>query len=145
MKKKTKGLQKFAIIFCVFVIMSTVTAFAATTTLLTYEGTGIRDKNTISQAKLSKKTTITVKHTTSDVVNIGKLDPNKYSLKVTLLKKGSISWNDTGDSFYVQGKTTKTVSWTKSAGTYKLNFYSKKPTSSGAVWPAFDISGKITK
>lgn len=141
-QKKYNQLRIIISMFLVIVMLSTTTVFAATT-LLSYDGTGIRGKDSVHSFELSKKSTITVKHTTTDIGSIGGKSPSNYSIVVSLLKKNNLFYNSTGDDFTVKGIKSKNATWTKSAGTYKLHFQAKKTTD--GLSPAFDIKGKVVK
>lgn len=141
-QKKCNKLKIIISMFLVIVMLSTTTVFAATT-LLSYDGSGIRSKDSVNSFSLSKKTTITVKHTTTDIKSIGSKSPSNYSIIVSLKKKNNLFYTLTGDDFTVKGITSKNTTWTKSAGTYKLYFHGKKTTD--GLSPAFDIKGKVVK
>ena len=65
MKNPGRKIAPFlATFFCVLLLCTMVT-YAASTTLMTYSGTGIRDKASVKTFTLSSTTTITVHHTTT--------------------------------------------------------------------------------
>lgn len=134
-----------AIVFCLMVVTSTMVF--ATTTLMTYSGTDIRNKASLQNFTLSKQTDITVKHRTVAVKGV---DGYTGTVKLTiyLQKKNSLGlYKNTGDSFYLKGTQpqSKDKTWTKGSGTYRLLFSSYKEDYQGALWPAFDIKGSVIK
>lgn len=141
--KKAFKLQKvIAFLFCIILLASTTVAFAGSTTLMTYEGIGIRSKKSVQNFELTKTTSITIDH--NQTVNAAYQHRKDYcSMTVSLQKKGTIFYSDTGDEFtiYSDGGTIKT--WSKAKGTYRLWFHSAEI--SDGTWPAYDIDGKVTK
>lgn len=129
----------FATFFCALFLCTTL-AFAASTTLMTYNGTGIRDKNSVSNFTLSSRSSFTVRHrTTSFETSV----PVDMSVTISLLRKNGLSYNKTGDSFNVYGASSDSKSWTKDSGTYKLNFHTNGAWQ--GTWAAANISGSVTK
>lgn len=127
----------FSMCFIVLIIFSTV-AFAASSRM-TYSGTGILDKDSVNNFKLSKQTKITVNHKTSGFHNTN--TERTMGVTISLRKKGTFLYSATGDSFSVNGIRSYSKSWTKDAGTYKLHF-----ATYGAyrgITPTADISGSV--
>ncbi len=132
-----------AIVLCITVIFSTSVVFASTTTLMSYSGRGIRDKDSVETFSLSKNTTIHLEHKTTGVQYNGAQPDSKCSLQIALLKKGTFSYAATGDEVYMTGLGAKNTAWTKSSGTYRLHFATK--ALSETWWPGADIEGRIYK
>lgn len=128
---------------CIILLVSTAFAYAATN-LMTYNGTGIRQKSSVNSFTLSKSTAFTVKHSTTGVKYIGNNSPSNYKLIIYLQKKNGLQYSNTGDSFSLKGTGNKSKSWTKGKGTYRLYFQSPYP-GEGKVWAGFDINGKVVK
>ena len=131
------------ILFCIILLASTTVAFAgSTTTLLTYEGFGIRSKKSAQNFELNGETKITVNH--DQTVNAAYLPRESYcSMTVSLQKKGVLVYSDTGDEFTLYGSDATVRTWTKAKGTYRL-WFSSIPLSD-ETWPAYDIKGQVTK
>lgn len=128
--------------FCFAMIFSTSIAFAATT-LLSYSATGVRDMHSANSFTLSSQTKVTLKHNTTGVTYNGTQPNSKAVLTVNLMRKGTVLYAKTGGSFTTTGIKSKTVSWKKSAGTYRLQFTTT--ALSETWWPGVDINGKVTK
>ena len=140
MKNPGRKIAPFlATFFCVLLLCTMVT-YAASTTLMTYNGTGIRDKNSVKTFTLSSTTTITVQHTTTGFEK--NLPVTKY-VEISLLRKGPFMYNKTGDSFCVYGVDSRSKSWTKDSGTYRLNF--RTYGSYQGEWAGANIRGSVTK
>ena len=119
MKNPGRKIAPFlATFFCVLLLCTMVT-YAASTTLMTYSGTGIRDKASVKTFTLSSTTTITVHHTTTGFEK--NLPVTKY-VEISLLRKTGFSFYKTGDSFCVYEANSGSKSWRKDSGTYRLNF-----------------------
>lgn len=127
----------FAIFFC------TSVAFAASTTLMSYNGIGIRDKDSVEKFTLGKSTTIHLEHETTAVEYNGPNEDSACELKVSLMKKNTLSYTETGDEIKTTGIQSKTATWTKAAGTYRLHFATKMKTETW--WPGATINGRIYK
>lgn len=131
-----------AFLFCIILLASTTVAFAGSTTLITYAGSGIRSKKSVQNFELTESTKITVHH--QQEVNPAYLPRENYcSMRVSLQKKGTLFYSDTGDEFTLYGSNSTTKSWTKAKGTYRL-WFSSIPLSD-ETWPAYEIEGKVTK
>lgn len=127
-------------LLCFILLASTFVAFAASTELLSYNGTGIRSKASVQNFKLTKETTITINH--NQTVNPAYQMREPYcSMKVSLQKKGTIFYSDTGDSVTTYGSGGFKRSYTKSSGTYRLYFASIPLADE--TWPAYDINGTV--
>lgn len=139
--KKNYFLAKITtFLLCFILLASTVVAFAASTELLSYNGKGIRSKASVNNFKLTKETTITIDH--NQTVNPAYQMRESYcSMEVSLQKKGTIFYSNTGDSVTTYGSGGFTRSYTKSAGTYRL-YFSSIPLAD-ETWPAYDINGTI--
>lgn len=129
-------------IVCLMVFFSTTFAFAATN-LMTYNGRGIRDKDSVETFVLSQSTTITLEHSTTGVTDNGTQPNEKCQLLVSLMKKGTFSYAETGDEIRTTGIESKSATWTKAKGTYKLHFATKMLTETW--WPGANIEGRIYK
>ena len=138
-----KKMSIMLITCCIMLASSTAVAFAASN-LMTYNGTGIRQKASVHSFTLSKSTTFTVKHNTTGVTYIGTNSPSQYTLYIHLQKKNGLQYTNTGDSFSLKGIGSKNKTWTKAAGTYRLYFQSPYP-GEGQVWAGFNINGKVVK
>lgn len=114
----------------------TTTVFAKST-LMTYQGWGIRGKESIQSFSLNSDTYVTVAHTNSN------FSYNAYGedvMDVTFQSKGLLGvWSSTGYKFRTRGNTTSYYSTTLPGGnTYRLYF---NTAYQGAV---ANISGKVT-
>ena len=139
MKNPGRKIAPFlATFFCVLLLCTMVT-YAASTTLMTYNGTGIRDKNSVKTFKLSSTTTITVHHTTTGFEK--NLPVTKY-VEISLLRKTGFSFYKTGDSFCVYEANSGSKSWRKDSGTYRLNF--RTYGSYQGEWAGANIRGSVT-
>lgn len=140
---RKKSLSKvIVVVFCLSIFLSTSVAFAATT-LLSYSGTGIRDKSSAQTFELTKSTKIKLTHNTTGVTYNGTQPNSKAILTVDLMRKGTIFYSRTGDSITTTGIQSKTATWRKSSGKYKLHFTTKTWTETW--WPGVNVNGKITK
>lgn len=140
MKKNYFLLKVTTFLLCFILLASTVVAFAASAELLSYNGTGIRSKASVNNFKLTKETTITIDH--NQTVNPAYQMREPYcSMTVSLQKKGTFFYSDTGDSVTTEGSGGFVKSYKKSSGTYRLYFYSM-PFSDN-TWPAYDINGTV--
>ncbi|HHW94751.1 MAG TPA: hypothetical protein GX736_02335 [Mogibacterium sp.] len=128
---------------CIFISINTIFAYAVTT-IMTYNGEGIRQKPSVNSFSLSKTTSITVKHNTTAVRYIGTTSPDNYKLIIYLQRKNGLSYSYTGDSFSLKGIGSKSKTWNKGSGRYRLFFQSPYP-GEGQIWAGFDINGKVTK
>lgn len=129
-------------LLCFILLKSTTVAFAASTTLMTYNGTEIRAKASVQNFKLTNQTTITIDHNqTIDAAY--KARESSCSMTVKLQKKGTIKYNDTGDSVKTYGSGGFRKSYTKSSGTYRL-YFSSTALSDGII-PSFSINGTVKK
>lgn len=81
------------IVCCMILIAGTVSAYAATS-LMTYNGSGIRQKVSVNSFTLSKSTIVTVKHSTTGVTYIGTNSPSNYTLKIYLQKKNGLKYSN---------------------------------------------------
>lgn len=141
--KKTVGIQKaITFLFCMILLASTTIVFAGSTTLLTYEGFGIRSKKSVQNFELTQTTSITVNH--NQTVNTA-YSPRESScsMKVSLQRKGVLVYSDTGDEFTLYGSNSTVRTWSKAKGTYGL-WFSSIPLID-ETWPSYDINGKVTK
>lgn len=129
-------------LLCFILLVSTTVAFAASTTLMSYEGTGIRAKASVQNFQLTKETKITINH---DQTISPAYAPRESvsSMTVKLQKKGTIFYSDTGDSVKTYGSGGFIKSYTKSSGTYRLYFSST--VLSDNTTPSFNIDGIVTK
>lgn len=125
-------------IFCVIFLCTTMVY--ASSTLMTYKGTGIRDKNSTQSFHLATKTTIVVSHTTD---KFEKKIPAMCGVKISLLRKNGFSYYRTGDSFSVEGIGSDTHKWKKDAGDYKLHFQTYGAYQ--GYWVAANIHGTVKK
>lgn len=145
---KKRKLELIALVLVLFFALSTVSAFAATT-LMTYNGTEIRNKDSVNTFSLSGTTTITLNHKTTAWTGKGDLSNNECKITINLLKKGTIGYSDTGDSVTyvgVNSSSYKTKSWTKASGTYRLHFKTGVTREMGSYYyPGADINGNIKK
>jgi hypothetical protein len=139
MKNSGRKIAPFlATFFCVLLLCTMVT-YAASTTLMTYSGTGIRDKASVKTFTLSSTTTITVHHTTTGFEK--NLPVTKY-VEISLLRKTGFSFYKTGDSFCVYEANSGSKSWRKDSGTYRLNF--RTYGSYQGEWAGANIRGSVT-
>jgi hypothetical protein len=139
MKNPGRKIAPFlATFFCVLLLCTMVT-YAASTTLMTYSGTGIRDKASVKTFTLSSTTTITVHHTTTGFEK--NLPVTKY-VEISLLRKTGFSFYKTGDSFCVYEANSGSKSWRKDSGTYRLNF--RTYGSYQGEWAGANIRGSVT-
>lgn len=129
-------------LLCFILLTSTTVAFAASTTLMSYEGTGIRAKASVQNFKLTNETTITIDHHQT-IDPAYKMRESYCSMTVMLQKKGTIKYNDTGDSVKTYGSGGFRRSYTKSSGTYRLYFSST--VLPDETMPSFNINGTVTK
>ena len=123
-------------LLCFILLTSTTVAFAASTTLMTYNGTEIRAKASVQNFKLTNQTTITIDHNqTIDAAY--KARESSCSMTVKLQKKELLNIMIT----YGSGGFRK--SYTKSSGTYRL-YFSSTALSDGII-PSFSINGTVKK
>lgn len=109
---------------CLLICMASTTVFAASTTLMTYNGSDIWSKPSVSTFKLTKTTSVTVNHTTSKwTVNYTGSETSKLKMQVKIQKKGSVIYSDTVNAMNVYGVSSKSSSWSMIKGTYRLYFY----------------------
>ena len=141
MKKKNLLAKILTTSFCAILISST-TVLAASSTLLTYNGEGIRSRPSVSSFSLSGNTTITINHKQT-LLDQYLPQASRSKMTVSLQKKSGLFYNDTGDSMTHYGSTRGSKTMTKSSGTYRLYFEANEISSS--CWPAFDITGSVTK
>lgn len=140
--KKTYFLSRITtVILCFILLAGTITAFAASTQLMSYNGTGIMAKASVSNFTLSKETTITINHNQS--LNPAYAKYKDAYLDVKLQKKGVLVYSDTGDTKTCKGGAGFKQSYTKSKGTYRLYFSSHQYADQ--IFPKFDIKGTVTK
>ena len=138
MKNPGRKIAPFlATFFCVLLLCTMVT-YAASTTLMTYSGPGIRDKASVKTFTLSSTTTITVHHTTTGFEK--NLPVTKY-VEISLLRKTGFSFYKTGDSFCVYEANSGSKSWRKDSGTYRLNF--RTYGSYQGEWAGANIRGSV--
>ena len=142
MARKKVFSKILVVTFCLSLFLTTTVAFAATV-LLSYNGTGIRDMDSAQTFELSSQTKITLKHNTTGVTYNVTQPNSKAVLTVNLMRKGFLFWGNTGDSITTTGIQSKTVTWTKSEGKYKLHFTTK--ALSETWWPGVNVNGTITK
>lgn len=141
-KKLNKGFIKIISLASVLWILMCINVFAATT-LMTYNGTGIRDKASISSFKLSKKTTVAVNHTTSKWSGSSEINSSKW-LNVAVQKKGAISYSTVGSTdYYSTGSWT--TKYTLDSGTYRLYFTSHTSQAVDDNYYSANIDGSVTK
>lgn len=129
-------------ILCFIILISTTTAFAASTELMSYSGKGILEKSSISHFELSKKTTFTINHHQKVNDAYAKYEPYAY-MDVILQKKGAIKYNNIGDSVTCKGTSGFTKSYTKDKGKYRLHFASHQH--GDQIFPRFDINGTVKR
>lgn len=140
---KRKKILRVSIISLCLIMLLTTLAFGATT-LMSYNGTGIRDKESAQTFNLSKKSSVTVNHASTAVG----VDGFKGTIKLTVyLQKKNSNGNfvNTSHNFSLtgSGKKEKKVTWSLEKGTYRLYFKSTKDMPSN-VWPQFDVKGTVT-
>lgn len=140
MSKKKLLTKILAVSFC-GVLISSTTVLAAST-LLSYNGQGIRSRPSVSSFSLSGNTTITINHRQTLLPAYTSV-ANRSKMTVSLQKKSGLFYNDTGDRMINYGSTSDRKTMTKSSGTYRLYFEANEISST--LWPAFDISGSVTR
>lgn len=132
-----KLLKRFTFIFCIIMIFSSITAFAATT-LLSYNGTGIGGKYSVNSFSLSDTTSITINHNTSAWTNCS--PSASPTLNIQVRKKNIVGlYAETGNEFSKTGTGSTSMSYSLNSGTYKLYFYTNHATAKA------DIDGSVTK
>lgn len=141
MRKKNLLTKIVVTSFCAVLISST-TILAASSTLLSYNGEGIRSRPSVSSFNLSTNTTITLNHNQKLLPQYQHYS-NSAKMTVSLQKKGGLVYNNTGDTLVGYGDFSSRKTMTKSSGTYRLYFEANEISST--LWPAFDINGTITK
>lgn len=139
MDVKNLLLKISTISFCAILISST-TILAASSTLLSYNGQGIRSRPSVSSFSLSRDTTITINHKQTLNTPYIPVESSSY-MTVSLQKKGLFYYNDTGDNMRNTGTNYDRKTMRNSAGTYRLYFQANEI--SPTLWPSFDISGNI--
>ena len=140
--KKTYFLSKITtFILCFILLAGTTTVFAAGKQLMSYNGTGIMAKASVSNFTLSEETTITIDHNQSLNPAYAKYTDARWD--VNLQKKGTLKYSNTGDTKTCKGGVGFKKSYTKSKGTYRLYFSSHQYADQ--ITPKFDISGTVTK
>lgn len=149
MRSRKRSWNSIAAVVVIVFALSTISVFAASTTLMTYDGTEIRNKQSVSTFKLSGTSKITLNHKTTKWTGKGDLANNECKITINLLKKGSIGYSETGDVVtYIGLNSTsyKTKSWTKGSGTYRLHFKTGTTRTNGSYYyPGADIKGNIKK
>lgn len=136
-ERGSRLLELVIAVLCVLVVVSTV-AFAEGE-LMTYNGEGIMDKDSIGKFTLEETRTFTVYHNTS---SFPVLAPGSTgSVTISLLRKGAFFFNETGDEFTVVGVAAGYKRWTKTAGTYKLHF--RVDGSNYGILPTANINGRV--
>ena len=145
MKKTSNQIMRGAIVafttlLLVFMLMPSV--FAGSTLLMSYDGTGIRSKDSVQNFQLTSSTNITLKHKTTAVSDIGIMDPKKCELIISLLKKGTLFYSATGNTLTVYGVSQSSVTWIKGSGKYKLHFETMRLVPD--MWPSGNIFGTVS-
>lgn len=141
--KKNYFLSKITtFLLCFILLASTTVAFAASTTLMSYNGTGIRAKASVQNFKLTNQSTITIDHKQT-IDPAYKARESSCSMTVKLQRKGTVVYSDTGDSVKTYGSGGFKKSYTKSSGTYRL-YFSSTALSESEI-PSFNISGTVKR
>lgn len=106
----------FTTILSVFIFMG-ITVFASGT-LLTYQGWGIRGKESVQNFTINSDTYVTLTHTNSNFAYNGY---GEDVMVITYQKKG-FWWSNTEYSVTTRGNGSTTYSTTLPRGTYRLYF-----------------------
>ncbi len=109
---------------------------------MSYEGKGIRAKESVQTFELTKETKITIDHDQTISPSYAPRE-SVSSMTVILQKKGVIFYSDTGDSVKTYSSGGFIRSYTKSSGKYRL-YFSSTVLSDNTI-PSFDIIGTVTK
>lgn len=126
-----KIIKHTAFVLTFFCLFATGIQASASSSLMTYSGTGIWDKRSVSNFTLSSTKTVTVHHTQTAVTYSGS------SLTVSIRKVKTIGSSLQASKTF-SGSTAGTLSASLSSGTYFLRF---KSSTDGFT---FNISGTVT-
>ena len=133
MKKRLVSLFCSTVLLTIIAMTSTVLAAG---TLMTYQGWGIRGKDSVQSFSIGSTTYINLTHTNS---NFAYNNPSEAIMDVTFTTKSFWGgWVKTPYSLRTQGNGTSYYSTNLPANTYKLYF---NTIYSGAV---ADVSGRVT-
>ena len=113
-KKKLSNIIIISI--CIVLLCPMLQAFAASTTLLTYSGKGIRGKDSVNTFSLTKNTDIKITHNTTGWVGIDGRNKDDLYVKISVKEKGLLFYNETGNSFKVYGIGKRTKTFTEGKG-----------------------------
>ncbi|MGL5531123.1 MAG: hypothetical protein ACRC17_08450 [Culicoidibacterales bacterium] len=127
-----KIVNGFVFLCSTFIVLSSVTVFAAT--LLTYSGTGIRGWYSVNNFVTNSQKTITISHTNSS----WNVPTASQIMEVQIHKKGAVFYSATGQTMTTSGTGRTQRSFSIPSGDYKLYFHA--PASSAAA----SISGSVT-